>query len=213
MTPEADKFAGRFIVLDGPDGSGKSTQLEMLGAWMRSAGTSVVETHDPGGTVIGDKIRRILLDRDHEEMTIGCEMLLYMASRTQLMGEVIAPAIDAGKCVLCDRWVSSTIAYQAEAGSLSPLEIVAIYEIALRSVKPDLTVILDIPAEVGLSRIRRQADRMEAKGVEFHRKVRQAFLDQARAEPERFLVIDAAGQREEVNERLRQGLLEREFVA
>jgi dTMP kinase len=212
MSGTADKFAGRFIVLDGPDGSGKSTQLKMLGSWLRSEGASVVETHDPGGTVIGDKIRRILLDRDHNEMTIGCEMLLYMASRTQLMGEVIAPAIDAGKCVLCDRWVSSTVAYQAEEGALSPMDIVAIYEIALRSVKPDLTVILDIPAEVGLSRIARQADRMEAKGVEFHRKVRKAFLDQARGEPDRFLVVDAAGGREEVNERLRKSLLERGFV-
>ena len=112
MSELADRLAGKFIVIDGPDGSGKSTQLKLLADALRSDGLEVTETRDPGGTAIGDKIRHILLDNDHTDMAIGCEILLYMASRTQLMHQTIAPAMDQGRCVLCDRWVSSTVAYQ-----------------------------------------------------------------------------------------------------
>jgi len=204
MVDLTGNLAGRFIVIDGPDGSGKSTQLKMLADWLRREGVPVVETRDPGGTDIGDKIRRILLDRRHRSMTIGCEMLLYMASRTQLMGEVIGPAIDGGDCVLCDRWVSATIAYQAAEGAMSPGEIVDVYEIALRRVRPDLTIILDLPAKTGLARVPGKADRMESKGLGFHRRARDLFLEQARSEPARFAVVRAGGTRQQVNMRMRK---------
>ena len=123
MSGPAEKLAGKFIVIDGPDGAGKSTQLKLLAEHLRQEGVKVTGTRDPGGTRIGDSIREILLNREHADMTIGCEMLLYMASRTQLMGEVIGPAIANGRCVLCDRWVSSTVAYQLADGTMTAKEI------------------------------------------------------------------------------------------
>jgi len=203
MSELADRLGGRFIVIDGPDGAGKSTQLRLLGDFLRDQGAEVTETRDPGGTAIGDKIRDILLDTAHEEMTIGCEILLYMASRTQLMGEVIGPAIQRNECVLCDRWVSSTIAYQLAEGRATAEEIMNIYEIALKGIRPDLTIILDVPADVGLARIVGGGDRIEAKGLDFHRKVRELFVRQAPSASKTMAVVDAAGSVEEVQRRLR----------
>jgi len=198
----ADKLAGKFIVIDGPDGAGKSTQLALLAEHLRSGGLAVTETRDPGGTRIGDRIREILLDRANAGMSVGCEMLLYMASRTQLMDEVIGPALKAGRCVLCDRWVSSTVAYQVAEGKATAGDVMETYKIALGDVWPDLTIILDLPAEDGLARISGKADRMEAKGAEFHSKVRQLFLRQVEDAPRRFAVVDAAGSIDEVQRRL-----------
>ena len=206
MSEPAKKLSGKFIVIDGPDGAGKSTQLKLLAEHLRSQGVDVVETRDPGGTAIGDKIREILLDRSHDQMVIGCEILLYMASRTQLMGEIITPAIQAGRCVLCDRWVSSTVAYQVAGGAATVRQILDTYEIALHGFYPDLTVILDLPAEVGLARLPGQPDRMEAKGLEFHQKVRELFAAQAATAPESFTVLDAAGSVDDVQQRLRSAI-------
>ena len=206
MSELARKLAGKFIVIDGPDGAGKSTQLKLLAEHLGSRGVQVTQTRDPGGTVIGDKIRRILLDNDHDEMVTGCEIMLYMASRVQLMGEVIAPALAAGRCVLCDRWVSSTIAYQVAEGEATAKEIMDIYQIALRGHRPDLTIILDLPAEVGLARLPAQPDRMEAKGLEFHQKVRDLFLTQVQVQsdtkPKVLTVVDGNGSIEQVQQRL-----------
>ena len=207
----AEKLAGRFIAIDGPDGAGKSTQLQMLAKWLRSQGVSVRETRDPGGTVIGDKIRKILLDPTNSEMTVGCEILLYMASRTQLMGEVIGPATQRNECVLCDRWVSATIAYQSAEDKAKPTEIMEIYELALRGIRPDLTVILDVPAETGLSRLTDAPDRMEAKGLGFHQKVRKLFLKRAEIAPRIFAVVDASGSVEEAQRRLREIITDWKF--
>lgn len=203
----ADKLAGRFIVIDGPDGAGKSTQLAMLGEHLsRSAcGLDVTLARDPGGTPIGDRIREILLDTKHGEMTVGCEMMLYMASRAQLMGEVIAPALRDSRCVLCDRWVSSTVAYQVAEGKATAADVMMAYRAALGDAGPDLTVILDIDSAAGLDRAGATAgghDRMEAKGLDFHRKVRELFLAQAAEEPRRFTVVDAAGGVDEVHQRI-----------
>ncbi len=202
MSELADKLAGKFIVIDGPDGSGKSTQLKLLADALGAAGLEVTETRDPGGTAIGDKIRHILLDNDHTDMAIGCEILLYMASRAQLMEQVIAPAMKQNHCVLCDRWVSSTVAYQVADGTATADDILSIYELALHKVTPDLTIIVDIPPETGLTRLTGEPDRIESKGLEFHRKVRQLFLDQAKGSPERFAVVEAAGDINEVRQRM-----------
>jgi dTMP kinase len=208
MSDLADNLAGRFIVIDGPDGAGKSTQAALLGEYLRGCGAAIRAVRDPGGTAIGDRIRQILLDRAHGEMSVQCELMLYMASRAQLAAEVIRPALAAGMCVLSDRYISSTVAYQG-AGGVDPQAVLAAAKIAVGSTWPDLTVVLDLPSDVGLARAGRLTgghDRMEAKGIEFHRRVREIFLDQARRQPERFVVIDAAGTPEHVQTRLREAV-------
>ena len=199
-----EKLAGRFIVIDGPDGAGKSTQAGLLAEHLRGGGAAVRLVRDPGGTAIGDRIRQILLDRAHGEMAVGCELMLYMASRAQLATEVIRPALSAGMCVLSDRYISSTIAYQG-AGGMDPDAIRQAAKIAVGPTWPDLTVVLDLPSDEGLARAGRVNghDRMEAKGLDFHRRVRELFLEQAREEPGRFVVIDASGSTDEVQTRLR----------
>ena len=214
MSDMADRLAGKFIVLDGPDGAGKSTQLRLLAEWLRGQGVRVVETRDPGGTLVGDRIRGILLDTAHQEITVACEVLLYMASRAQLWEQAIRPALEAGACVLCDRWVSATVAYQG-AGGTPPADVMAICDIALKGARPDLTVLLDIDAEQGLARNGREGgpDRIEAKAVAFHRRVRELFLAQAREQPDRFVVLDAGGGIEDVQAALRGHLLSRPDLA
>jgi dTMP kinase len=206
----ASKLAGKFIVIDGPDGAGKTTQLKMLADHLRRCGVDLVQTRDPGGTAIGDKIRQVLLDRANDEMAVTCEVMLYMASRAQLAAEVIAPALRAGRCVLCDRYVSSTVAYQG-AGGADVEAILAAGRIAVGAVWPDLTIILDIEAEAGLARLKNAPDRMEARNLDFHRKVRQLFLKQAGEDPRRFAVVDAAGSPQHVQQRLREAIEKRNW--
>jgi len=210
MSDLSRKLAGKFLVVDGPDGAGKSTQIRMLIEYLKAQGAALAVTRDPGGTPIGDKVRAILLDNAHGEMAVECELMLYMASRAQLVHQVIRPALDKRQCVLCDRYVSATIAYQG-AGGIAAGPIGRLAEIATGGLWPDLTIILDIPSEIGLGRVGSSggADRMEAKGLEFHRKVRQLFLDQAAAEPARFAVVDANGSPDEVHQRMVQTLMER----
>lgn len=214
MSDLAKKLAGKFLVIDGPDGAGKTTQLMLLGEWLRGQGAEVLETRDPGGTAIGDRIRQILLDNAHTEMVVGCEIQLYMASRTQLVGEVIAPALRRGTCVLSDRWVSSTVAYQVAGGEADEQDVLVAYRLALGDVWPDLTVILDIDPAEGLARAGKAAghDRMEAKGAAFHRRVRELFLRRAEKSPERFAVMDAGGDVDEVQQRLREVVSGWEFT-
>ena len=195
-------------MLDGPDGAGKSTQLSMLAEFLRGQSVDVIVARDPGGTAVGDRIRAILLDRVHEEMSVRCELMLYMASRAQLADQVLRPALAAGRCVLCDRYVSATIAYQG-AGGIDAAMIRTVADVAVRGLWPDLTIILDIPSEEGLSRSGKGGgkDRMESKALEFHRKVRESFLHQASESPEKFAVVDASGDVEQVQRRLRRVLM------
>lgn len=183
---------GRFIVFDGPDGSGKSTQIRRFVQAVRDDGTTVTDVREPGGTPIGEKIREILLDPTNVEMDVRCEMLLYMASRAQLMVERIKPALAAGHMVLSDRFISSTLAYQGTAGGLSPAEILSVGDVAIGGRWPDLTVVFDVDERVAAGRLSPLLDRMEQKGAEFHRRVRAGYLQQARERPDRHLVVDAS---------------------
>ena len=199
-------LAGRFIVFDGPDGSGKSTQLAKFTSFCGDHGVIPVEVREPGGTPIGEAIRGVLLDPRYEEMDLRCEMLLYMASRSQLMDERIRPALADGRFVLADRFISSTLAYQGTAGGLDPEEIMAVGRVATRGCEPDLVVIFDVDEATAAGRLPAELDRMELKGSEFHRRVRQGYLAQAERAPDRHLVVDATADPDSVFRALVAGL-------
>jgi dTMP kinase len=187
-----EKFAGKFIVLDGPDGCGKSTQARLLAQRLRSQGIEVVELRDPGATAIGEKIRAILLNPEHAAMCTRTELLLYMAARAQLWKEKIAPALAGGKCVILDRWLSSTCAYQGCAGGFGIEKVIKLAEQCLERVWPDMTIILDVDARTASTRLKAQLDRMEQKGKEYHRNVREGFIGLAQMQTG-FCVVDASG--------------------
>lgn len=197
-------LAGRFLVFEGPDGSGKSTQLRRFVALAHRAGLAVCEAREPGGTRVGERIRQILLDPLHQEMALRCEMMLYMASRAQLVEETIRPALHRRELVVADRFVASTLAYQGAAGGLPIDEIIAVARAACGvpgtagACWPDLTVIFDVDEATAQSRLSPLLDRMEGKGQEFHRKVRQGYLDQARRDPQAYAVIDARADEDHV---------------
>jgi len=189
---------GLFIVLDGSEGCGKSTQSKRLAARIEQAGRQVLHVRDPGTTVVGEKVRAILLDPAHGEMGMRCEMLLYMAARAQMMAEVIAPALAAGRVVLSDRFVSSTLAYQLGGDGLTAEQIRATADVAINGRWPDLTILLDMPVEASMARVRRAKDRIEQRPMEYHAQVRRNYLAQAEAMPERYRVVDANRPVEEV---------------
>ena len=196
-----DHRSGTFIVLDGTEGSGKSTQARMLHERLqRERGPdSVVLVRDPGTTRIGEHVRSLLLNPDHAEMNMRCEMLLYMAARAQMMAETILPALSHGKTVLCDRFVSSTLAYQLGGDALTAQEIRAVADIAIRGRWPDLTILLDMPARSGMARVKRAMDRIEQRPIEYHEQVRKNYLAQAEDDPQRYRVIRADRDVQEVH--------------
>jgi dTMP kinase len=177
------RLRGKFIVFDGPEGSGKSTQTQLLKTALESEGLQVLTVRDPGGTRIGEQIRTILLNPLHREMAMRCEMLLYMASRAQMIVEMIQPALDAGQVVLCDRFVSSTLAYQLGGDGLTAEEIRAVAQIAIRGRWPDLTLVLDMPTEKSMSRVKRPLDRIEQRPIEYHQRVRANYLALVKNDP------------------------------
>jgi dTMP kinase len=179
------------VALDGPDGCGKSTQCDMLRRRLGQKGLAVTVLRDPGSSAIGEKIREILLDVANEAMTAATEVLLYMAARTQLWHERIEPALEQGRIVVLDRWLSSTCAYQGHAGGFGAEKVEAIARQCLPRVWPDLTIVLDLDADAALARLKRPADRMERKHLRYHRRVREGFLELARGR-KNFSVIDAS---------------------
>ncbi|MBM43897.1 MAG: dTMP kinase [Phycisphaerae bacterium] len=198
MTAQPPSPAGLFLVFDGPDGSGKTTQFNRYAEWCRSRGVDVEQVREPGGTSIGEQIRSMLLDCGNVEMTVPCELFLYMASRSQLVRDVINPAIERGALVLADRFISSTLAYQGTAGGVSQEDILATGEIALGGRWPDCVVIFDVDGETAAARRSDAPDRMEGKGEAFHQRVRQGYLDQVAASPEKTILVDASGDEDEV---------------
>lgn len=191
-------LGGRFIVFEGPDGSGKTTQFRRLLKLAQGAGLTVCEVREPGGTGVGEKIRDILLDHAHKDMSLACEMLLYMASRAQLVEQRIRPALARGELVLADRFVASTLAYQGSAGGMPVRDILDVARVATQGCRPDLVVVFDVDEATALRRMNPLLDRMEAKGREFHRKVRQGYLDQVASDPEHYRKIDATLNEEQV---------------
>ena len=203
----ADRLKGTFICFDGGEGCGKSTQIARLRDHLASLGLDVLAVRDPGTTGIGEQIRAILLNPDHLEMGMRCEMLLYMAARAQMMHETIRPALEAGTVVLTDRFISSTLAYQLGGDGLDAEEIRTVGKIAVRGRLPDLTIILDMPIEQSVERVRAKferrtptlygeettvvKDRIEMRPMEYHAKVRENFLAQAKNDPKTHRVIAA----------------------
>ncbi len=185
---------GIFLTMEGPDGSGKTTQILKLKEHLMQHGyEEVVVTREPGGTVISEAIRGILLNREYAEMDDRTEALLYAAARAQLVAQVIKPALDAGKAVISDRFVDSSAVYQGMARGLGVEKIYELNGFAMQGIWPDLTIHLDLPAEVGLARAKSRAelDRMEAQSTTFHEKVAQGYRDLAALAPERIVTIDA----------------------
>jgi len=188
---------GLFITFEGMDGSGKTTQMHRLAARLRGLGRTVLETAEPGGTPIGMKIRRILLDAANQELSPTTEVLLYFASRSQNVDEWIASALDRGEIVLADRFTDSSLVYQGCGRNLGVETIVALERIACRGLKPNLTLLVDIDAETSLARARARnlaqphcETRMDDQSIEFHRKVYEAYHALAAREPERVKVVD-----------------------
>jgi dTMP kinase len=196
--------SGLFLSLDGIDGAGKTTQCRELTHWLRNQGRGVRECRDPGGTPSGDRIRQVLLDRETGYLSPLTETFLYMASRSQLVREVIRPVLHHGDIALCDRFLLSTVVYQGYAGELDPQMIWELGRIATEGVLPDYTFVLDMPSGAALARKQGPADRMEDKGLVYLERVRQGFLAEAAKNPERIVVIPAERTPEEVQQHLRE---------
>jgi dTMP kinase len=194
---------GLFLSLDGIDGTGKSTQCRLLADWLRGRGHDVVTCADPGGTAVGAALRDILLHH-RGEMTPACEALLFMASRAQLVAEVIRPALTSGRVVVCDRFLLANVVYQGYGGGLDVGNLWDVGRLSTGGLEPDLTLVLDLPLDAALGRRDRAPDRMESKAREFHQRVRDGFLAEARRRPDRTRVIDAGPPVEVVQERIRE---------
>lgn len=167
-----------FITLDGIDGGGKSTQLAMLSDWLKSQGHRVLNFRDPGTTALGNAVREILLHREDIPLANTTEMLLYMAARAQLVAENIRPALESGAVVLCDRFLLANVVYQGSAGGVDIEALWQVGRVATGGCMPDVTVVLDIDPKLASERIQRGQDRLEKRGIEYFRKVRQGFLEQ-----------------------------------
>lgn len=201
---------GLFLCLDGPDGGGKTTQATFLAEWLRARGFDVVACRDPGGTSLGDRLRTILLDRSTTHLSLRAEMLLYMASRAQLVEEIIRPALDAGKAVVSDRFLLANVVYQGFAGGLPVDEIGQVGKVATGGLLPDLTLILDVAADLAKARVGAARDRIEDRPDDYRARVRDGYLHAAHGSgdqpcpyyPAPIVVVDAAAEPHIVSERI-----------
>ena len=202
-----------FITIEGPEGSGKSTATETVINRLRELGYDVVKTREPGGTPISEQIRNVILDKENKAMDGRTEALLYAAARRQHLVEKVWPAVKEGKVVICDRYIDSSLAYQGGARGLGIDNIININMFATENTWPDLTLLFDIPPEIGLERIsankNREVNRLDLETLEFHKNVRQTFLDLAKRYPERFVIIDASKTREEVSQDALDAIIKR----
>jgi dTMP kinase len=212
-SPGPGPTRGLFLVLDGPDGGGKTTQAATLAEWLRARGLDVVTCRDPGGTPLGDRLRAVLLDRDSVSFGLRSEMLLYMASRAQLVEEVVRPALARGRVVISDRFLLANIVYQGYAGGLGMAEVGRVGMAATGGLLPDLTLILDVPPGVARARVGRARDRMEDRPEKYHARVRAGFLRAAEEAsagvggcayyPAPVVVVDASAAPDAVADRIR----------
>ncbi len=197
---------GKFITFEGPEGGGKSTHIRELAEQLRAEGHTVLVTREPGGTLLAEKIRGLLREELDDPPVTRSEVLLFLAARAQVVSQVIRPALARGEWVLCDRFADSTFAYQGYGRGIDVGLLKNLNDFATESLEPDLTILLDVPLEVSKARLAERqaatatvADRIEQAGVMFHRRLREGFLELARAEPERFVTIDSSGDRAEVS--------------
>jgi dTMP kinase len=196
---------GLFITFEGPDGSGKSTQARLLAERLRGEGRQVLESVEPGGSPIGQQIRRILLDPANRELAPVAELLLMFAARAQNVEQWILPALNQGKIVISDRFTDSSIAYQGSGRGLGWETVLELDRIACHGLKPDLTICVDIDTETGLARALARGGsetRLEEQAIEFHHKVREAYHELARREPQRFRLVDGGGAPEAIAEKV-----------
>ncbi|MFV9511754.1 dTMP kinase [Tepidibacillus sp. LV47] len=189
---------GLFITFEGPDGAGKTTQVALLAEYLKELGFEYITTREPGGTLIGNQIRQILLEPSYHELKGQTEILLYAASRAQLVHEIILPALEKGKIVLCDRYIDASIAYQAYGLGIDRKIVEEINRFASSNLKPDRTYLLDIKPELGRKRLiernqknKKHLDRIEQKDILYHQRVYQGFMDLAKEEPNRIIKINA----------------------
>jgi dTMP kinase len=195
-----------FITLEGPDGSGKTLQLPRLAEFLRQNGFEVLTTREPGGTPISEQIRAVVHNLENKEMTPRTEILLYQASRAQLVEEVIRPHLGRGGIVVCDRYADSTLAYQGYGHQVDIALLSVLVNFATGGLKPDLTFLLDVDVETGLRRktMKGEWNRLDAYNVDFHQRVRQGYFQLVKAEPERWVVIDASQPADQVQGEIRK---------
>lgn len=192
---------GLFITFEGPDGCGKTTQMKLLAEYFTKNGKEVVLTREPGGKGLGEKVREILLNYDGE-VSDRCESFLFLADRAQNIDIIVNPAVKAGKIVLCDRHIDSTVAYQGYGRGLDIERINMLNNLATNGKKPDLTFVFDVDVETSMKRVGKEKDRMESAGIDFHNRVRQGYLELAKQEPNRIKVIDATKSIEEIHKKV-----------
>ncbi len=208
-TQNKKKYPGTFITLEGPDGAGKTTQLRIISNELTAINCQHIITRDPGGTVAGKQIRRILLNSNFP-LSSTAELFLYQADRAQNVAEIIIPALEKGLVVFCDRYIDSTIAYQGYGRGLSLETIETLNNISTNGLKPDLTLLFDLDSETGLSRLHPgNFDRLEREALDFHQKVRNGYLTLAKNEPNRFCIIDASAPLTNVQTTFRKALNEK----
>jgi dTMP kinase len=205
---EEDLQHGLFVAFEGGEGSGKTTQARLIAIWLREQGYDVITTHEPGATKVGMRLRALLLDTSHAGMDPRAEALMYAADRAEHIASVIVPALDRGAVVITDRYIDSSLAYQGTGRGLKSSDIARLNSWATGGRVPELTVLLDMPPEAGLSRRARSADRLEAEPLQFHERVRSGFLALARAEPDRYLIIDATQPVTDVSEQIKDRIRE-----